>query len=372
MVCLHPKTAWQRDRHHIEAGKDAEWQKRLNKISFTPKGKGWTMIEIPCGKCDGCKVDRASDWATRVMNEASCWNNKGMFLTLTYNPARVPYSKNGKMTLRRKDVKDFKKRLRKYVEKEGLAHIQVDEKNPIKTFECGEYGPTHGRPHYHMIVMNFEANDLKPWKKTEDGNILYKSATIQKIWGNGFVVIGKISYESASYVARYTMKKMGSQKRQREYYTDVKINTEGIPLLQTKFRIVETEEEAEYVGFSKGLGKEWLLENIDDVYDNNGIMAVIKGNVVIKKIPNYYKKIMKEIDWLRFERWKYQFSQMMEEAERKKIEKYNLPAEWDYETKKKWYREKRAKDIQEKLNKLWRKHAETPVREEDDWYKDIA
>lgn len=58
-----------------------------------------------------------------------------------------------------------------------------------------------------MILWGWKPNDLKPLKMNKTGDWLYTSKKIQTKWGKGIVIIGNLTYESASYVARYTNKK---------------------------------------------------------------------------------------------------------------------------------------------------------------------
>jgi len=53
----------------------------------------YQYTDIPCGKCRGCRLDYAREWANRMFLEAalspddSCW-----FVTLTYDDAHIPFS----------------------------------------------------------------------------------------------------------------------------------------------------------------------------------------------------------------------------------------------------------------------------------------
>lgn len=40
---------------------------------------------IPCGKCIGCRIDKARDWAVRISCEALTSKYRSWFLTLTYD-----------------------------------------------------------------------------------------------------------------------------------------------------------------------------------------------------------------------------------------------------------------------------------------------
>lgn len=56
---------------------------------------------------------------------------------------------------------------------------------------CGEYGPTTGRPHYHMLLFNAHKKTIKE---------------IEKCWKIGFVVIGDVEPKSIHYVTDYIQK----------------------------------------------------------------------------------------------------------------------------------------------------------------------
>ena len=47
------------------------------------------FVEIPCGHCIGCRLQKSRDWANRMMLEAQEHENN-WFLTLTYNDKHLP------------------------------------------------------------------------------------------------------------------------------------------------------------------------------------------------------------------------------------------------------------------------------------------
>lgn len=361
MVCFNPNYIYIRNKYPIDGNKTEQNLKRLNKPSFNKYKPNWIQIPVPCGHCDGCRLDRANDWATRITNEAEIWDNKGVFVTLTYNDKHLPFNKNGIPTLYPKDIKDFKKRLRKYCSKHDLPYKEWENpatgkiERPIRTFECGEYGPTKGRPHYHMLIMNWKPKDLKYYKTTKDGNILYTSKTLSKIWGKGFAPIGEITYKSASYVCRYTMKKAGLSNRHREYYDVFEYDTEKeMPIPKTKYRYVEDQIKSEFITMSTcpGIGKAYFIENFEKIKKNNGIMIKVDNSVKIKRIPRYYKKIWEKLDWEDYERYKYAQLKIIEENNKKAIDSYNLPKEWHYERKLKFVNDKRIQIFKDKMEAM--------------------
>lgn len=137
-------------------------------------GRAWTLV--PCGRCIACRLNKGRAWSVRIMNEvkhapASC------FVTLTYDDDHLPASKS----LSVEDCQKFMKRLRKNTGKK------------IRFFLGGEYGEENKRPHYHVILFGVGEADQK---------------IIDRSWGLGFVHVGTVSYDSACYVAGYTLKKL--------------------------------------------------------------------------------------------------------------------------------------------------------------------
>ena len=168
------------------------------KNTFRPRLDYYEM-QIPCGRCIGCRLDHAGDWATRIWAETKTWKDN-CFVTLTYNNEHLPKNE----TLVKKDVQDFFKRLLYHEEGREYWVNPITEKTekPIRRFYCGEYGPKGGRPHYHTAIFNYKPKDLKLYKQNRSGDNLYTSKSLQEIWGKGFVIIGDLTYQSASYIAR--------------------------------------------------------------------------------------------------------------------------------------------------------------------------
>lgn len=347
MVCKNPRYIYMRP-HYPKSVKDEEELHKLNRPSMVYR-EGWTQIPVPCGECECCKIEKANEWATRITNESSMWNNKGIFLTLSYNDPNLPMTKEGLTTLNRKDIINFKKRLRKYAEKHKLPFMEWENpyngkiERPIRTFECGEYGfngqraAIGGNPHYHMVILNWMPDDLKFDKISKKSNLpLYTSKTINKLWGKGYCPIGLVSYESASYVARYTMKKNGLAKVKREYYDVKEITKEGEVRLKTKWRNIKGKQEPEFIGMSQGIGLTWFLKNKDKIKENNCIIIPTNNGARTKKIPRYYRKIWEKLNWLEYERWKYQYKKEMERQTIEELKKYILPEDWYTERKINW------------------------------------
>jgi len=99
---------------------------------------------------------------------------------------------------------------------------------------------------------------------------IYVSPQLDRLWGFGFASVGDITFGSASYVARYHLKKVGSVVGDTGY-----VNHATGEVLAP-----------EYVTMSRrpGIGKGWIQKYQSDVYPNDA--RVIKG--VDTKPCKYY------------------------------------------------------------------------------------
>jgi len=214
-------------------------------------------IDIPCSRCDGCKLERSRQWAVRLVHESSM-HMHNIFLTLTYSDDKLP--PDGSLQV--KDFQDFMKRLRLKRETHGPL-FKTNPATNLRFFHCGEYGDKFARPHYHACIFNLDFNDKIHWK-TVGENKLYVSKTLDELWTHGFSTIGAVTFESAAYVARYIMKK--------HHGAESKILYEG--------------RKPEYVTMSRrpGIGKPWLEKFKKDIKRDD--FVVMRG--VPMKPPKFY------------------------------------------------------------------------------------
>ena len=88
-------------------------------VKFGPSGKRLIVfkaseaytdlpLDIPCGQCRGCWLERSRVWAVRCTHEASLYEENS-FVTLTYSTERLP----PRGSLVHRDFQLFMKRLRK-------------------------------------------------------------------------------------------------------------------------------------------------------------------------------------------------------------------------------------------------------------------
>ena len=157
-------------------------------------------IDIGCGQCIGCRLERSRQWAMRCVHEAALYQDNS-FITLTYNNHYLP--EDGSLDIT--DYQKFMKRLRK----------KHDYKK-IRFFHCGEYGETKQRPHYHAILFNHDFKDKTEFGEN-NGHKIYVSGELAELWPFGYSSIGNVTFESAAYVARYVMKKVTGERAEEHY-----------------------------------------------------------------------------------------------------------------------------------------------------------
>lgn len=156
-------------------------------------------MEFPCGKCYPCKMRRIQGWSFRLQQEAER-SDSALFVTLTYDNDHVPITTNKFMTLKKRDVQLFIKRLRNIT----WLHSKDPLRKPIKYYAAGEYGDKFKRPHYHLIIFNAEHE------------------FIEKSWLLGEIHYGDLTPASAAYTAKYISKdgivgKFEKDDRQKEF-----------------------------------------------------------------------------------------------------------------------------------------------------------
>lgn len=214
-------------------------------------------MTIPCGQCIGCRLEYARGWAVRCMHEAQLHEDK-FFVTLTYDDGNLPL--NGSLVPDHLTL--FFKRLRKNI-----------SPHKIRYYAVGEYGDVTSRPHYHLLLFGYRFADLRVHKETETG-CLYSSDQLDSLWGLGSCLLGDLTFESAAYVARYSVKKLTGLAGQAEY------QRRGI--------------EPPYAVMSRrpGIGGGWYDSFKSDTFPQDEVIS--RGHRA--KPPRYYLKRLKDSD----------------------------------------------------------------------------
>ena len=261
MSCTAPETYYVRDPAKFDNIRGLTRDPRKTLVH--------SVITIPCGKYVDCRLAYAREWSLRCMHELQMSEFGGCFVTLTYDDDHLPADRS----LHYEDFQLFMHRLR-------------NSYDDVRFFMCGEYGDNFGRPHYHAILFNVVFDDLVYFRK--EGKItLYKSAELSRIWGLGFVTVGAVTRHSASYVARYSLKKITGAAAGSAY----------------QYMVPETGEVVDRVPpFSKqslkpGIGASWFVRYHSDVFPADCI--VYEGKKY--PVPRYYRKLYERLDEARAE-----------------------------------------------------------------------
>lgn len=241
MACYQPLSAW------MDCSKDAPRRVVSSRVS----GRLYVPISLPCGKCIGCRMEHARQWAMRCVHEAECHEHNCM-ATLTYDDKHLPDDGS----LRPDDVTLFLKRLRRKLEPLRFRY-----------FLAGEYGGKMGRPHYHVLFFGLDFQRGDCYDKDDQRPPLQ---LVQHEWGLGHVRVDKLEYGSVAYVARYCLKK----QEQEVDYCD-------------KSTGVIRHREFTRMSRRRGIGHAWIEKNSVDTYSDDSIILSPK---VKSRPPRFYDK----------------------------------------------------------------------------------
>lgn len=201
----------------------------LRPIKINVNGK---LMFLPCRKCAACLNNRSSRLA-RLMQFEAQQREVTLFVTLTYAPEHLPmmyissadnvitsarnerlnYEYRDSLTdeivthsiydkisllqdkceldgglipyLSKTDLQKFFKRLKYYATKSNIQ-------DSYSYFACGEYGPKHFRPHYHILLH------------TSRQNLQSFIDAIHKSWQYGRIDYSLDRGKTANYISTYT------------------------------------------------------------------------------------------------------------------------------------------------------------------------
>jgi len=220
-------------------------------------------VLLPCGQCIGCRLEYARGWAVRIMLEASL-HERNSFVTLTYDDEHLP--KDG--SLSKRAFPEFMARLRR-----------ARPGRTLRYFHCGEYGEKRRRPHYHAVLFGEDFSDCRaPFVRRGSKFPEWIAPDLMELWPMGQSLIGSVSFESASYVARYVCaKKTG--RLAKEAYESFDPKTGEILQLVPEFATMSRRP---------GIGHGWAEKYGFEVYPSDEL--VVSG--VRMAPPRYFDKLL--------------------------------------------------------------------------------
>lgn len=268
--------------------------KNMNSLMVTGKYRKYDII--PCGKCLGCYLEKARDKAVQLSLEQmnpeyekdECW-----FITLTYEDEYLPIhsycdTTTGEIlsgaSTELKDLQNWIKKIRD----------NHPNKN-IRYMAAREYGTNTLRPHYHIIIFGLpldrelfvkignNANGDALWTTPQLDNEISKDCwsvrrplgdRTAKMYRAGNVIIGEVTFQSISYVARYTMKKAN-----KDYKNDWWYNAQGLDI--------------EGISQSQDLGKWYYDQHKHEIYEID-LVPVLGKNGNLSRPPKSFDRLYKK------------------------------------------------------------------------------
>lgn len=127
-------------------------------------GETFPMFFVaPCNKCRDCFRSKYIEYSSRLTLESFCQDYPPIFFTLTYDNEHLP--SDGSVS--KSDISAFIKRMQTYFPRYGF-------KNSVpRFFIVSEYGPLHGRPHYHGLLFGVDLAELEDYFTFDD--LLYSA-----------------------------------------------------------------------------------------------------------------------------------------------------------------------------------------------------
>lgn len=261
MSCVKPLTAYWRNRERDQITFDRALS--LTKIPF----------QLPCGRCVGCRLEKARQWGVRCLHEKKMWRHNS-YVTLTYSDEYLP--DGGTLVLR--DLQLFMKRLRKA--------RNSSRSNPLRFFAGGEYGEENKRPHYHLLLFNCGFPDMRQIGTNKRGEPLYQSKELAELWFQGFNTIGEVTFDSAVYCAKYALKKVTGEGASEHYSV---YDEDGI--------VYERKPEFAVMSRRPGIGKLYYEKYGQEVRDHDSV--IINGREV--RPPRFYDVQSEAVDPIRLD-----------------------------------------------------------------------
>ena len=225
--------------------------------------------------------ERRTEKAIRFIHEAEARKWKTYFLTFTYDDKHIYRNEKGYISLNKNWVRKQRDKIysvlyRKYIKSGKRKEYHKQYKYMIK----GEYGENGTeRAHYHiMLTIGKYASKII-------------HLFIKYFQGGRYEVEEAESARAVFYTAGYTAKKLEWKKG----YDDI---------------------EPEFLMLSRGLGKEWVLKNSENLKYLKYIMIPTRTGVSKHKIPSIY------IEWLYREKlWTLDDVEEYKETAQEKIKK---------------------------------------------------
>lgn len=240
------------------------------------------VVDIPCQKCELCRIERRYSRALRIMLEAESWPEAAYFITLTFDQENL-----GEPDLDHRDWSQFVKNFRQKfcqaqycnIRDRGTKnHGRVYSKTfkEIKQVMCGEYGDTFGRKHFHGIIFNHTFHDIQfTGHYSKKGNPVHTSASLRDVWKKGHVQVEKITFDLALYVGSYITDPMDDEPDKEH-------------------------KKKQYGRFGRGIGLSWIKKYWRDVLISGKVKTLDREFPA----PRYFLRKIQELHPEQYEKYR--------------------------------------------------------------------
>lgn len=328
---------------------------------------------IKCRHCNECKSEYAQEWSIRCFHEFQM-RNLGCFITLTIDDTKVSLFNTEKIlkkyckrcvkgnryikypinyTLCKGLIQDELKRMRDNI----FKHTGIK----IRYFGCGEYGSQNDRPHYHILIFGYNFPDRKQINISNKGIPIFYSEELQNYWQYGLATLQDVNHRACMYTAKYCVKKLkytddlsfqdayfgrepeflvmsrgNCQANRCPFIDDIIKNCKGLNSLRNLNN--------PYCKFCDktrgGIGFDWFSRYYQDVLK----IGYITIDGIKYKIPNYYLDILKLTDLEKYDRFKINLLDKVDELdllhpEERSSERLLVKAKIHKEKLKRYHRE---------------------------------
>lgn len=209
------------------------------------------LYPLPCGYCQGCKIDRTATWFHRLTAEFV--SRPSAFLTCTYDDYHLSYRPGSlrptvEQTRFQHSVTSFRLKLRSY------SSLPKGVSRDFKVFAVSEYGDKTFRPHVHALIFGID------WLQGKN--------LLKHFWTAGHCDVRPIMKGGIRYVLKYL--ETACSPAYRDYlYFDVGVD-------------------APFTYISRGIGSSFYYAHASDIAS----LGMIKLGSRFIPVPAYWKNKM--------------------------------------------------------------------------------
>lgn len=308
---------------------------------------------IPCRHCQECKMKYAEEWGIRCSHEFQI-RKVASFITLSIDSAKANLFNT------EKNLKHYCKRCingSRYIKYpvdytlcKGMLLDEIKRMRDtlfkrygikIRYFGCGEYGSEKDRPHYHLIIFGYDFPDRRFIELSKKGIPIYHSEELQEMWKYGLATVQEVNHRACLYTAKYCLKKLKYNddiSEMEAYYgrePEFLVMSKGscqpnrCPYLDDIIKNCKDMKSLRDLGnpYCKnckyqrgGIGYDWFVKYGEDVLK----IGYVTIDNIKYPIPKYYLKILKLTSEEKYDKYKINQLQKIDEFDEKHPEEKSM------------------------------------------------